>query len=90
MPAFPATANSLQANALGELAGTSYSRPFSASKNEKEIWNIIKPCSDLNIKDYKGIFEDLIGFQESESEYKKNKTEGGKKIVISSVYERKP
>ena len=60
------------------------------NKSEKEIWDIISLHSDLKVKNYKQIFDDLIGFQESESEYKKSKTEGGKKIVTSSVYERKP
>lgn len=59
-------------------------------KSEKEVWRVINEYSDLNIKEYKQIFDDLIGFQESESEYKKGKTEGGKKVITSSIYERKP
>lgn len=60
------------------------------NKSENEVWEIISAHSDLNVNDYKQIFDDLIGLQESESEYKKSKTEGGKKVVTSSVYERQP
>lgn len=60
------------------------------NKTEKEVWGIISEYSDLNVKEYKQIFDDLIGIQESESEHKTGKTEGGKKIVTSSKYERQP
>lgn len=50
-------------------------------KTEKDVWEVIRSHSDLNIKEYEQIFNDLIGIQESESEYKIGKTEGGKKIV---------
>lgn len=60
------------------------------SKSEEEIWELIEPYSDLRIKKYDQIFSDLIGVQESELEYKLGKTEGGKKIFISSKYERSP
>ncbi|MFK7813464.1 MAG: HNH endonuclease [Maribacter sp.] len=59
-------------------------------KSESEVWETISKYSDLKIKEYKQVFEDLIGIQESESEYKTGKTEGGKKVVISSKYERQP
>ncbi|MHB1107209.1 MAG: HNH endonuclease [Lutibacter sp.] len=59
-------------------------------KSEKEVWEMIIGYSDLNIKEYKQVFDDLIGIQESESEYKIGKTEGGKKVVTSSVFERIP
>ena len=59
-------------------------------KSENEIWEIINKYSDLKVKEYKQVFDDLIGIQESESEYKTGKTEGGKKVVTSSKYERKP
>lgn len=59
-------------------------------KSEKEVWGIISKYSDLSVKEYKQIFEDLIGIQESESEFKIGQTEGGLKVVTSSIYERKP
>lgn len=61
-----------------------------ANKSEEEVWKIISRFSDLNAKEYKQFFEDLIGVQESESKYKKGTTEGGKKVVTSNVYERQP
>jgi 5-methylcytosine-specific restriction endonuclease McrA len=60
------------------------------NNSEEEIWNIIKVYSDLNVKEYGQIFDDLIGVQESEEEYLKGRTEGGKIIVTSSKYERSP
>ncbi|WP_052184233.1 HNH endonuclease [Psychroserpens sp. Hel_I_66] len=59
-------------------------------KAEEQVWEIIEKYSDLNAKDYKHTFDDLIGIQESESEYKTGNTEGGKKVVTSSKYERQP
>ena len=45
MPAKLPTANSLQANTLGEFAGTAYSRPFSARKKKNDIMrNLILIC----------------------------------------------
>ncbi len=85
---------------IGWLSGNKTPNPLSKEaqivfdelnkKSENEIWDMINPYSDLKVKEYKQLFDDLIGFQESESEYKKSKTEGGKKVVTSSVYERKP
>ncbi|WP_296311004.1 HNH endonuclease [Winogradskyella sp. UBA3174] len=60
------------------------------NKSEDQVWEIIEKYSDLKVKEYKQIFEDLIAIQENESEYKTGKTEGGKKIVTSSSYERNP
>ena len=59
-------------------------------KTEDQVWEIIEKYSDLKVKDYKQIFDDLISIQESESEYKTGKTEGGKKVGMSSTYERQP
>lgn len=60
------------------------------NKSENEVWEIINKFSDLKVKEYKQIFDDLIGIQESESEYKTGKTEGGKKVETFNKYERKP
>ena len=62
--------NNKKPNPLGKDAQIIFDELI--SKSEKEVWDIVKPYSDLNIKNYKEIFEDLIGFQESESEYKKS------------------
>jgi predicted HNH restriction endonuclease len=58
------------------------------NKSEEEVWQIIKIYSDLNIKEYKQIINDVIAIQESEEEYKTGQTEGGKKVFTSSRYER--
>ncbi|WP_020568824.1 HNH endonuclease [Neolewinella persica] len=60
----------------------------SKDKTESEIWNQIREYADLDIKQYKQIVDDLIGIQESEAEYKKGKTEGGRKVFTSSRFER--
>ncbi|NRR90831.1 HNH endonuclease [Winogradskyella undariae] len=59
-------------------------------KTEDQVWDIIKIYSDLKAKDYKQIFDDLISIQESESEYKTGKTEGGIKVATINKYERQP
>ncbi len=59
---------------------------------EEEVWGKIRKFSDLNIKEYDQIIDDLISIQETESSSKKEKkvhTEGGKKFFISSRYERR-
>lgn len=60
------------------------------NKSEVQLWALIKEFSDLKAKEYGQIFDDLIGEQESQEKYLKNKTEGGVKIVTSSRYERQP
>lgn len=57
---------------------------------EDEVWREIQQYSDMNIKEYKQVIEDLIGVQESEEEYKTGRTEGGRKVITSSKYERSP
>lgn len=59
-------------------------------KSEKEIWQLIKESSDLRISEYSLQFSDLIGIQQSEVNIREAIVEGGKKIIISSVYERSP
>lgn len=58
------------------------------NKSEQEIWNNIQGYSDLKIKEYKHVIDDIIGVQESEKEYKTGRTEGGERIFTSNQYER--
>lgn len=58
--------------------------------SENEIWERITKYSNLKIKNYKDIFEDLIAVEESEKEVNTSKTEGGIKVYISKKVERDP
>ena len=60
------------------------------NKSEEDVWNLININADLEAPSYRQEFDDLIGIQESEVENRYGHTEGGKKIVTSSIYERSP
>lgn len=75
-------------NPLGQEAQLVFDNLYELT--EDEVWRGIQHYSDLKIKDYKQVIEDLISVQESEVEYKTGRTEGGKKIFTSSTFERSP
>lgn len=65
-------------------------------KSEQEVWEVIQIYSDLNAKNYTQVFNDIISIQENEVPYNSKKsyvtgkTEGGKKVITSTQYERSP
>lgn len=58
--------------------------------SEAEVWNRISTFSNLDIKDYRNIFEDLIAVEESEKVETTSKTEGGVKVFLAKRVERNP
>jgi 5-methylcytosine-specific restriction protein A len=73
-------------NPLGKDAQVVYDE--FEDNTEEEIWARIREHANLRIKDYDSIVDDLIGIQESEADVSHGKTEGGKKVITSSTYER--
>jgi len=59
-------------------------------KSEESVWNLIKEFADLEAPSIKNHFSEIIYMQESESENILSVSEGGRKYIISSIYERSP
>lgn len=61
------------------------------SYSQSDLWNEVRPFTDLEAIEYESEFNDLIAAQENEGkEESESTTEGGKKVVISTRYERRP
>ncbi len=58
--------------------------------SEKDIWPLIERYARLKAAEYPQVFDELIGLQESEVDYGKAQTEGGRKMIISHRIERMP
>ena len=61
-----------------------------ADEEEETVWRHIEPYAKLDAIGYPQVFRELISLQESEAEYRKAKTEGGRKMVVSHRIEREP